>query len=231
MVVVMLVAILAMIAVPTMAGARNDRIAFDYARQVSEIVHHARARASGTGSAHLVMFTTEATFGPRGAIISFEALDGVPPNAGPGPASSCRLNSQWNWVPTFVPGPVGMDPGYRARVVDFLNINATAGGDVRVSEDMKMEAGFPSGVAPPGSPIVAPLTVVMLCITPNGTTWLGTGTSASDALTGTTGIFQQTLPFRGQIEIDVTRYRGALPAGLRRRVIIAGSGAPRIRSE
>jgi len=71
----------------------------------------------------------------------------------------------------------------------------------------------------------------MLCITPNGTTWLGTGASAADALTGANGILQQTLPFKGQIEFDVARHRGATVAGLRRRVIITGAGAPRIRSE
>jgi prepilin-type N-terminal cleavage/methylation domain-containing protein len=51
MVVITLVAILAAIAVPKMAVARNDRLAFDYARQTSELFHNARARAMGRGSA------------------------------------------------------------------------------------------------------------------------------------------------------------------------------------
>jgi prepilin-type N-terminal cleavage/methylation domain-containing protein len=53
MVVVMLVAILAMIATPSMTEARNDRIAFDYASRYQQLLVKARARAAGTGSAHL----------------------------------------------------------------------------------------------------------------------------------------------------------------------------------
>src|SRR5262245_4938637 len=91
MVVIMLVAILAMIAAPSMAVARNDQTAFNYARQASELIHNARARSMGRGAAHVVLFTTDANFGgDRGGIYVFEALDGTAPPTGPNPSGLCR---------------------------------------------------------------------------------------------------------------------------------------------
>lgn len=225
MVVVMLIAILAMLAVPTMSVARNDRIAFDYARQTTEIIHHARARAAGTGSAHLVLFTTDGSYGPRGAVFSFEALDGSLPPAGPSPASSCRLNAQWNWAAGYVPG-AAPDTLYRSKIVDFLNINAGSPAAVQTTEDITMEAF--TNVA---GVLAGPITSIMLCMTPNGTTWFGSGSSPSDALNGVNGLLSQTQPFKGTVEIQVVRHRAGAPVGIKRRVVISGAGAPRIRSE
>src|SRR5262249_11795809 len=91
MVVIMLIPSLGMIAAPAVAIARNDQIAFGYARQASELIHNARARSTGRGSAHLVIFTRDAAYGAdkRGAILVYEALDGTAAPVGPNPSSRC----------------------------------------------------------------------------------------------------------------------------------------------
>ena len=44
-------------------------------------------------------------------------------------------------------------------------------------------------------------------------------------------LLSQGQPFTGIVELDVERHRGVAPVGLTRRVILAGAGAPRIRSQ
>ena len=223
MIVVMLVAILAMIAAPSMSTARNDRIAFDYARQTSGIFHEGRARAAGRGGAHLALFTTAAAIGTRGAIFLFEGLDGTAPPAGPSPIASCRSATQWNWAATYVPG-VAPDATNRARLIEFLNINATATGTVQVSEDI-----FMRGFTVTDAGAKAPVTAIAVCTTPNGTTYVGTGATGAAAITAMT----TATPFTGIAEVDVARHRsgGLVVAGLTRRVMLAGAGAPRILSQ
>jgi prepilin-type N-terminal cleavage/methylation domain-containing protein len=217
MVVVVLVAILAMLAAPSMTTARNDRIAFDYARQTSSLFHEARARSFGRGAAHLVLFSTATTLGTRGAVFLFEALDGA---AAPGPSATCRSVAQWAWARDFLPGAT-QDTTNRSRMVDFLNINGTAASTIQVIEDIRMEGAT---IAPDGTR--TPVTVIAMCTTPNGTTYVGTGSTPTAALTALVA----AEPFRDIVAIDVARHRGAAVAGLTRRIILAGGGAPRIQS-
>jgi len=218
MVVVVLVAILAMLAAPSMTRARNDRLVFDYARQTSSLFHEGRARSFGRGAAHLVLFSTDpGAVGARGVVYVFEALDGA---STPGPSATCRSTTQWAWAKDFVPG-VGPDAANRSRMVDFLNINATNPGAVQVVEDVKMEGAT---IAPDGTRTVA--VVIAMCTTPSGTTFVGTGATAGDAIAA----LAAAEPFTGILGIDVARHRGATIVGLNRRVLLAGAGAPRILS-
>lgn len=229
MVVVMLVALLAALAVPSMATARNDRVAFDYARQTSELFHNARARATGRGAAHLVFFTSTDP-GSRGAVFVFEGLDGTGgasdpnPNAGPNPSSACRDSGQWGEAATWAPGSARLTPNRRASLVDWLNINVTAGNTATVIEDITM-TGFTVNATTGAK---TPVGTIAMCTTPNGTTWVGTGPTRTDAVAD---LLNQKEPFKQVVEIDVARNRSGTAVGLTRRVILAGAGAPRIRSQ
>jgi Tfp pilus assembly protein FimT len=230
MVVIMLISILAMIAAPSMSVARNDRVAFDYARQTSELFHNARARAAGRGAAHLVVYTTDASYGgDRGAVYVFEGLDGVAAPTGPNPSTSCRSPAQWADVIAYVPGAARST--LRMRLIDFLDVNRSEANSTQVIEDMRMLAHLTDMTAAPtaGSHVPgAAIGSVAVCTTPNGSTFVGTGGTPGAAISA---MVDATDTFKGTFEIDVMRRRGGTPVGLIRRVILSGAAAPRIKSE
>ena len=213
MVVVVLIAILAAIAAPSMLRARNDQIAFNMARQTADLFHEARTRAAGTGSAHLVLFTGYVS-GARGTVFVFSAKAQQPDEtvaSGPNPASSCRATN-WTWATTFTPGTT--DPTGVITFVDGLNANGTAS-SVQTTEDIRM-TGFT--LDPAGA--TAPSAKLALCVTPSGATYWSPDV-ATTALTLLTG----------GLQIDVTRNVSGTPVGLTRHVVVRGGGQPRIKSE
>lgn len=220
MVVVVLIALLAMIGAPSFAQARADRLAFTYARTVGELVHNARARSAARGAAHLFIFTTDASYSsPRGAAVVFEALDGTSASStpvGPNPVSSCKTPGQWADAGTWSPGAVATN---NVGLIDALNINDTQTGAIEVNERITMFAFDAAG---------NPLTTFVICTTPNGTTYFGSGNSVANAVTAMTA----ATPFTDLVEVDVARHNADTTiAGLRRRVLITGGAAPRIKSE
>ena len=218
MVVVVLIAILAMAGAPSFVKARSDRLAFSYARQVGEIVHNARARSAARGSAHMVVYDGT-TYGARGALFSFEALDNTDASAtppGPNPAPSCKTPGQWQGVQGYTAGTATNLFG----LIDGLNINPTSTAAIEVVENITMIA-YPT-------PSTTAMKAFVLCTTPNGTTFYGTGSTVDDAVTA----MQASIPFTGIVEIDVARHdSGGTIVGLNRRVLITGGAAPRIKSE
>lgn len=224
MVVVMLIAILAVIATPAMITARADRIAFDFARRASELFHNGRARAAGRGAAHLVVFTN-VDGGGRGRVAVFEGLDGA---TLPNPSSSCRGNSQWTYVETYLPGDAA-DADKRARVVDQFTVDTSESTSSIVTDDITMK-GFGyiknSALAIDGTKTAA--AAVVVCTTPNGTTFAGTGATVKDAIDM---MIASSAPFTGAVELMVERHRGGAVVGVTRRVVIAGAAAPRIWSQ
>jgi prepilin-type N-terminal cleavage/methylation domain-containing protein len=233
MVVVVLIALLAMIAAPSMVRARSDRLAFAFARDVSGAIHSARTRAAGRGAAHLVLYLQSTSSGDRGTVVIFEALDGTNAGsnpAGPNPSSSCRRPNQWAYASTWAPSAAA-DPANFAAVVEGVTANSNGNaGEVVEQENIRMKARFSTlGSA------TAPVDVTgafAMCITPNGTTYYGSGASASAAITA---MQQSTQPFVDIVEVDVARHAAGASnppiVGLNRRVIVAGSSAPRIKSE
>ncbi|MBX3234045.1 MAG: prepilin-type N-terminal cleavage/methylation domain-containing protein [Labilithrix sp.] len=219
MVVVMLIAILAALAAPSLATARDDQLAFSYARQVSEMVHNARARSAGRGAAHLVLYIRGAG---RGELHVFEATDGLlatsTPIAGPNPVSSCRAPNQWQNVTALTPAA-----GDRWVHIESLNLNNMSAASVQVKQNMMMLGRVATGTDPPAN-----VDAWALCTTPNGTTYFGSDNSAANAIAA----MQSQPPFNGVAELDIARHdTGGLVVGLTRRVIIASGGAPRIKSE
>ena len=104
MVVVVLVAILAIIAAPAMRVARDDRLAFDFARQIQQMTQRAKARAAGRGGAHLIVGGPSGT---RGKVQMWEALDSTLAPTGPNPVEQLLRKGVGQWAPvleTYNPG-------------------------------------------------------------------------------------------------------------------------------
>lgn len=212
MVVIVLVGILAVIATPSMSAARDDRMAFDYAQRYQQLLVMARARAAGTGAAHLVLFAPGA--GGRGFARAYAALDGVA-NPGPAPVSSCREPGQWAEA-LHEPPPAN---ALRARLVDYVDLNQRPG----IVDTMDLRATPRFGAANPPAPVGA----LAVCITPAGVTYVGAGANPAAAVDA----MRLAGPFSGLAEIWIERHANGTPVGLRRRVVLTGGGAPRLRSE
>ncbi len=210
MIVVVMISILTMIATPAMNAARDDRLAFDYARRIEQLIHRTRVRAAGRGGAHL--FVAAPSGASRGRFLLFEALDGtLPAAAGPNPVSSCKGVNQWVAAAAFVPGAVSNN----AAIVDGFDLDSTG---INTSADIQTAYAV-NGVAAP---------TVVMCVGPSGATFVGQGAD----ITGAVADMQaQAIPFNTFINIVVTRNAGGAPVGLQRNVIVAGSAAPRIRSQ
>lgn len=210
MIVVVLISILAVIATPAMRGARDDRLAFDYARRIEQLVARGRARAAGRGGSHL--FIAAPSGAARGRFLLFEALDGtLPAVGGPNPLGNCKAAGQWAEVAAFAPGAVGNT----ARIVDGLELD-TAG--VNVAADIR--TAFSVNNVGAGA--------VAICVNPSGATYVGVGANAVAAIAD---MQIQSVPFAGSAQFAVTRNRAGVPVGLQRNVIVAGTAAPRIRSQ
>ena len=208
MVVVILIAVFAALASPSFRDSRDDRTAFDYARQYQQLLVQGRARAAGTGSAHLAVLGTSG----RGFIRLYAALDGTAAPTGPAPVASCKADlNQWNEAQSDPPNLNGT----RAKFIDGTNLNRPG-----VNEDMELKSRLLNGGG-------AEVQYLAICITPSGVTYVGAGDSPAIAINAMRG----SSPFNGTVEAQISRNRGAVRTGLLRRVMITGGGAPRLRSE
>ena len=224
MVVVVLVAILAALATPSFSEARNDRIAFDYARQYQQILVQGRARAAGTGSAHLTLLTPGGA-PHRGVIRLYAALDVTAPPAGPNPIASCKLDPlQWthaapeitDYRRDHIIGPMGATTP-PLRFIDYAELNRPG-----VNDQMDLRARlWLNGLD------LGPAAAIAICITPAGTTYVGSGGDPTTAIEA----MRLAPPFTGMAEVHVTRNIGATAIGLERIVQISGGGTPRLRSQ
>jgi type II secretory pathway pseudopilin PulG len=212
MVVVMLIAILAAMAAPSMSEARNDRICFDFARQYQQVLMRARSRAAGTGAAHIAILGRGSN--NRGYVTIYQALDGVT-TPGPGPVSSCKLANQWADSVNY---PITKG-STTALFIDGADMNG-----VGVNETMGLRGDLL------GSGVAGTVSVdgyFAICVTPSGITFVGAGDSAQHAIDA----MRDSTPFTGTVEVDIQRHKGTLPIGILRRVIVTGGGPPRIKSE
>lgn len=204
----MLVAILAVIAAPAMRTARDDRLAFDYARQYSSVIHRASVRAMARGAAHLVLIDAAGT---RGKVRLFEAMDGTLPPTGPRQVSSCKTPNQWNGAPGWE--PPAADPPL-SPPIDGVNLDSAG-----VNVDMNIGTTIRVGGADTGA--------VALCYTPGGNVYMGAGGSTAAAIAA----MMIAPPFTGTVEVRVNRRDAANnPRGLTRRIVVGGAAAPRIQS-
>lgn len=217
MVVVVLVALLAALAAPSFSEARNDRIAFDYARQFQQVLVQARGRAAGTGAAHLVLLGPGAK--KRGFARLYQAADGTAA-PGPNPVSSCRADSaQWTEAIADPPNLAGT----KARFIDFSDINRAG-----VNDDMNLKAELRYGTSSAGT--TTDVQYVAICITPGGITYVGADTAPTAAI----ATMRTSSPFNGLVEVLIQRHLPGASGdgiGLKRRLVLTGGSAPRVRSE
>jgi hypothetical protein len=212
MVIIVIVGIMAVLAVPTMTRARNERLMFDYARKIHGIIHRGQTRAVGRGSPHLVYL--DAGSAARGRAILFEGSDGVDPlGLAPAPDrdNSCRAHD-WSWTyGGWAPGTV--DAAFNNEPIEGIDLSAATG--VNVSEDITATYAVNG----------APATAVAICYARNGQAYVGAGANVGQAV----GNMALAGPFNGAIEVNVLRHVGGAPIGQGRKVVVAGGAAPRIR--
>jgi len=224
MIVVVLVSILAVIAAPALRVARDDRMAFDYARQIQQITARARARAAARGAAQLVLAGPSGTgpSGTRGRVTLWEALDNVAPaSGGPNPVSSCKGVGQWAVAGAYTTGPVpasnlthyvaGIDLGTTG-----VNVDADITATYYVGTDMT--TAIPTIATP----------ALAICYTPTGSTYAAAGADPTTAITN----MQTQSPFTGVADIQVNRHGAPnVNVGLTRHILVPGSAIPRILSQ
>src|SRR5262245_32335269 len=116
MVVVIIISILAVIAIPSMVKAQDDRRAYNGAASIMQLYRQARMRAVGRGCAVAIKGTTNGT-GDRGTFLMYEAVASDPPPSTQSnyPFSSC-INANWAGAPV-----VG-----QTQLVDGVNLNGQA---------------------------------------------------------------------------------------------------------
>jgi prepilin-type N-terminal cleavage/methylation domain-containing protein len=208
MVVVILIAILAMMAVPNMLVAREDRLAFRSADQMARVIHEGRTRAMARGAAQLVAITADGT-ADRGTALVYESVD-----ATNHPVSSCKISGEWAGVLTTPPGATTV-------LVAGNNLNGPTG-SLQVSAGLETAITVDMGAGSSG------YVAVVICFTPGGRVYVVPAADITTALTS----LPSAAPFTGTLNLAVARKpNGAASAsGLTRNVIMTAAGGTRIRS-
>ncbi|GAC1555880.1 MAG: hypothetical protein NVS3B10_16580 [Polyangiales bacterium] len=219
----MLISLLAVIAAPALRVARDDRMAFDYARRIQQMAQRARARAAARGAAQLVLAGPSGT---RGRVTMWEALDGTTAaTGGPNPVSSCRgtVAVPLQWAPAAAyAGNTPPAPSV-TQYVTGLDLNS-AGANVDADITASFFIASNTTVAIPTSAVNA----LAICYTPSGTAFAASGTDTTAAIAA----MQIAAPFTGVADIQINRHDTPnVPVGLTRHVLIAGSAPARILSQ
>jgi type II secretory pathway pseudopilin PulG len=222
MVVVVLVAILTALAIPSLLGARADRVPAAHATRLSLLIRSARARAIDRGAAVMVAMSTDGATN-RGNFSEWEAVGpnpGTTGGAGKGanrlPLSTCRGLHWDNDLSSNTTRNVATNNGFGMQFVDGLKL----GGGIDDDNDVRtLIAGATTGTQ-------------CLCFSPSGRAYADatctqpTGSSGSAVYKPAAGPqFQALTSNQG---INVTIQRGTTPIGLRRMVMIPPSGATRV---
>jgi prepilin-type N-terminal cleavage/methylation domain-containing protein len=205
MVVVVLIAIFASLAAPSILRSTEDRRAFEKATEVAQLMQEARGRALATGAAQMVAMTNVG----GGEFLLFQAMY----NKQPSP--SCLTYSQWTNDVKIVNNASAVTSlatipaaGPSVVLVDGVNLKYAA--------DSDLQSSFYLANAATGS------TVAYLCFTPGGRVYYF-GTAAN--LLASNGA-----PLSGAFEIYIGRYPHGVHEGLMRSVMIDGTDVARLRS-
>jgi type II secretory pathway pseudopilin PulG len=164
MVVVIIVAILAALAIPSMVKARDDRRAYDDAASVMQLFRQARMRSVGRGSA-VAVEATSAVGTDRGTFLTFEAITTDPPPSTRTeyPFSSC-LNANW----------VGAPSAGKTILVDGVNLNGQRDTDIAIQSTITVYTTSSNAVS-----------IAWICFTPTGRVYVDTG-NVNPTFTGAT---------------------------------------------
>jgi type II secretory pathway pseudopilin PulG len=209
MVVVIIVAILAALAIPTMIKARDDRLAYNDAASVMQMFRQARLRAVGRGAAVAVQLTAAAGT-DRGTFMMYEAVTDNPVTTGgtPGatgseayPFSSCT-NADWTGTLTTT--------SFR-KTIEGLNLNGVREQDIQLQSSITAHY-IDSG----GTDTTTTTSVAWLCFTPTGRVYVSVG-AANPTFGGTTTFVD--------LVVQVAR-----PVGIKRNVLVPPTGMARLYS-
>jgi type II secretory pathway pseudopilin PulG len=211
MVVVLLVAILAVLAIPSISATQYDRIAYADAGQLAELFRAARTRALARGAAVVVHFSSDFSSNQRGRFeeweaVTLDATDGGASTVARTPVSSCK--SPTTWVLPAITVPAASPSNTNTNVfVDGMDLN---GG-------LEAEAHVITAVTAPDGTNV---TDAYVCFTPLGHVYYST-----------TASFDASSPVNGVLKVDVKMYDAArTPStyGVLRTVVVPSTGAARV---
>jgi prepilin-type N-terminal cleavage/methylation domain-containing protein len=206
MVVVTIIAIFAVIALPAMLKASDDRKAFEMAHRTAQLLQTARGRAIATGSAHLVTMSTTG-FGGNADMGTFRVYQAYFNVTNPGATASadCILPNQWNTLLTTPAGPPPYPVGPSAQLVDGLSYQYAVDSPIR-SQFIYNTNGA--------------TTTAALCFTPGGRVYY--------ALTA--GAISTSIPLVVPFQIQLRRFSAGAGVGLTRAVTIDSGDLARVRS-
>jgi type II secretory pathway pseudopilin PulG len=205
MVVVIVIAIIAAMALPSMSVMRLDRRTYDDAGSVLQLFRAARTRAVGRGTAVMVTITVNGAL-DRGTFQMYEAVAPNPTNQGIArtPVSSCKVPNEWK---------LG-DPT-KTFFVDGVNLN----GPIDADADIQTKFIVYDAVNPSGASNVAGA----ICYTPLGRSYLLPG---AQPLPDFSAVQPSVSAIELRVQRDVTKGGG----GTTRSVMIPPNGMARLYS-
>jgi type II secretion system protein H len=204
MIVVILIGVIALLAIPSMSSARQDRRVYEDAANIAQLVRNGRARAMGRGAAITIQLSNASS--SRGQYLMYEAVtantDMTPAAVDGGTANRTPDNRCKR-------GNINLNDATSNVLVEAVNLDGAGeiGADI-LSVLVDSQGNIPSGG------------ISYICFTPSGRAYYAEGTTAN---------FDSALPMTAPIRVIVRRRNTAnTDFGLRRRVIISPSGATRI---
>jgi len=214
MVVVIVVAILAALAIPSMIRARDDRHAYNNSMQVAQLLRGARLRAIGRGGAVAVSMsangaTDRGTFSVYESVVANPVAGSTPSTDGTNrtPLASCLTS---DWTP-----PAGAFSGSsNAMPLDSFNYNYNL--DVSLDFQTTINLNYVNrlGAASSGG-----VSAAWLCFTPAGRTYVSAGATPTFNVGDTF------------IDLDICMSRGGpcgSGIGLQRHVLVPPAGVARL---
>jgi Tfp pilus assembly protein FimT len=146
MMVVIIVAILTILAVPSMSSARMDQTAYKDAGAIMQLVRSARTRAIARGGALLITMTSSGTV-DRGTFLLYENTSKV----GGIPSTTCGPPTDWS----------GLTSTQTVALIDGVNLNGTAESDAALQTTLTF---------PPGTSVATG--ELCVCFTPVGRSYV-----------------------------------------------------------
>jgi len=199
MVVVIIIAIVTALAIPSMVVARNDREAYEDAASITMLFREARTRAIARGAAEIVLMCTSGCPSGNGTRGTFQLWEAVGPDpANPGvvfraPVPSCKTGLYGPNV--FQP----LAPGNQyVQLVDEVNLNGSASA-IETTADIESALFY---YASPANPSAVGFSVGYVCFTPSGHAYTSVGANAAPSFDGLS-------PTISPIVVRVSRNGGA----------------------
>jgi hypothetical protein len=202
MVVVMIIAIIAMLAVPSVAVAQWDRATYTDAGSIMQIFREARMRAVARGGAEVVSLS--ASTADRGTFVLYEAVSANANGQGLArtPVSSCKAPT--NWLPLSAANP-------NLVQVDSVNLN---GGQDEANANIQTAMAY---YQDPTTSTATSFNAGYICYTPLGQSYVNLGSGSSP-------LFDGKLPTITPIVLSLTRNGG----GNTRAVLLPPNGMARL---